>query len=316
MRQLLSLITLLLATTAILSQSIAIDRTVLTPPLIAIVDSAQRGDAKSQYRVAMLLERGYGTIERDSLEALRLYTLSAENGYAPAQNYMGFLYYNATEPQRDLHKALAWIQRAADSGDAKACNNLGWMLSRGDGVVCDYEKAAYWYGKAAEAGLPVAKAQLADLYRQGLGVERDTTTARHLYEEAIAAGFTDAQYPLMEMMDSVFQQLDPQEAADLGVRYRSIGAFEAAVRLFEQGAEAENADALTMLANAYSRSEGVEYSHAKSLEYFLRGALAGNDAARHAIAELLEMFPDAFSELPASLADRLSPEMYSPEYWQ
>ncbi len=264
--------------------------------LIARADS---GDAAAQYRYAGVLERGYATIRPDTAAALLLYEKAACAGYAPAQSYLGFLYYKA--PHRDVARALEWMESAARSGDPKACNNLGWLLMEGEGVEHDYAKARYWLRRAADEELPVAKAQLGDLYRKGLGVEADTTAARHLYEDAIAGGFLDAQYPLKEMMMPYFATLTPQEMADLGTHYRSINAFDLALALFEMGAQAGNADALTMLGNAYSRGEGVEYSHAKSLEYFYRGAIAGNEDARRAVAELLEVFPDALEELPDSL---------------
>ncbi len=280
--------------------------------LQAIRQRAQAGDSVAQFRLATALERGYGDIlPIDSAKAEELYRLSAESGYAPAQNYIGFIEYN----RGNTSVAIDWLMKAADSSDPKAFNNLGWMLMEGEGVEHDYDKARYWLTRAAESGLPVALIQLGDLYRCGLGVEPDTIKARTLYDAAIAAGHIDAQNKLLAMMHDRYKQMPVTETNTLGKYYLAMGATTVAVTLFELGAAANDPLALALLGNAYSRGEGVEYSHAKSLEYFFRAAEGGNPSAQYVLGELLEMFPDSLQELPENLRSHITPQMQSAAYW-
>jgi TPR repeat protein len=47
----------------------------------------------------------------------------------------------------------------------------------------------------------------------------------------------------------------------------------------------------------------------------LRSARLGNPASQFVVGELLEMFPDAFNELPEEDTSQLSDEEYSAIYW-
>lgn len=283
--------------------------------LVRLDSAAAAGEPAAMFRYAALKERGYPPyVERDSVMARELYFRAADKGYAPAEALVGYFCYDPASPSRDVAKALHYTERAAMQGDAKAANNLGWMLLEGDGVVHDAAKAAYWFGKGADAGLPVAQAQLADLYRAGKGVERDTLKAVALYEDAIAGGLADAQNKLLAMMMPFWQKsLTDSEAVSLARHYLDIGAPGVAVPLMELGAASGNPDAFALLGDAYSRASGVEYDHAKALEYYFRSAVGGNPSAQFVIGELLEVFPDALKELPSGIS--VSADMIVPQYW-
>ena len=226
-------------------------------------ERAEAGDAKALYDLAYLYDTGYDTIPVDSALSSALYRASAEKGYAPARNYLGFRYYNGEGGlRRDIDSALFWIERAAESGDAKGAANLGWLLAEGKDVVRDYAHARYWLAKAAEAGLPSGQSQLADLYRQGLGGAADTVMAAKLYTEAIDGGFPEAASQAL--------------------------------------ADADDAEAQALMGDAYSRAQGVGYDYEKSLLYFLKAALGGNHPAQFVIGELLDIFPDVLSEPQAT----------------
>ena len=201
--------------------------------LRTLMKQAESGDAKANYDLGYVYEKGVAGIEKDMSEAIRLYTLSAEAGYAPAQNYLGFCYYRGDGVDRDAEKALFWIQKAADQGDAKGFNNLGWLLLEGDGVVHDAQKAAYWFGRAAEVGLPTAQCQLADLYKSGVGVVKDSLMADSLYHQAMYAGLEDAERKLLAMNHLQYTKLNVDEALLLGKKYYYDTHFLLAATLFE-----------------------------------------------------------------------------------
>ena len=263
-------------------------------------ERAEAGDAKALYDLAYLYDTGYDTIPVDSALSSALYRASAEKGYAPARNYLGFRYYNGEGGlRRDIDSALFWIERAAESGDAKGAANLGWLLAEGKDVVRDYAHARYWLAKAAEAGLPSGQSQLADLYRQGLGGAADTVMAAKLYTEAIDGGFPEAALPLKDMMLEKWKALPRDSAMAIGKSYyrRAPGIGTA---IFQALADADDAEAQALMGDAYSRAQGVGYDYEKSLLYFLKAALGGNHPAQFVIGELLDIFPDVLSEPQAT----------------
>lgn len=264
--------------------------------LRALAEKAEGGDAAALYHLATLHDTGYDSIEVDSARSTLLYRLSAEKGYAPAMNYLGFRYFNGEYVAQDVDSALYWMAKAAGAGDAKAANNLGFLLANSDKVARDYHQAFYWLSRAAQAGLPAGESQLADLYRNGLGTEKDTAKAEVLYNRAIAGGLRDAELKLLSMKGRDWETLPPDSALMLGRYYYSHNAPFIGVTLFENAAAYDNADALALLGDAYSRGVGVEYNHHRSLEYFLRAALLGQPSAEFVVGELLDIFPDALSD--------------------
>lgn len=261
-----------------------------------LVERAGEGDPKSLYHLATLHDTGYDSIPVDSAVSTALYRLSAEKGFAPAMNYLGYRYFNGDYVRQDVDSALYWMAKAAGAGDAKAASNLGYLLSHDDAVTRDYPQAVYWLTKAADTGLPVAQSLLADLLRQGLGTPKDTARAEALYTAAIEHGLQDAELKLLSMKGRGWESLSPDSAVALGRHYYTHRAPFIGVTLFENAAAHDNPDALALLGDAYSRAVGVEYDHDKSVAYFLRAALLGQPSAQFVIAELLDIFPDALSD--------------------
>lgn len=311
--------------------------TPLREALRKLVEKADSGDAKALYDLAMLHDRGYDSIPVDTLRSTMLYTLSAEKGYAPARNYLGFRYYRGEGVERDVTKGLEWIEKAAMQGDPKAANNLGWLLLEGEGVVHDDAKAAFWFERAADAGLPAGQAQLADMLRIGRGVPADTLRADSLYCRAIEAGLQDAEAKLLAMQRERWRTLSSSEALALGLRHYTHRAPTIGVTLFEQVAapvltgnipqdstsKSTSAHALALLGDAHTRALGTGYDYDLSTLYFTEAALLGDPSAQFIVGELLEIFPDALDNLPItdSILRSASPTAgescleKSPVYW-
>lgn len=296
---------------------------------------AAKGDPKGLYDLAVLHDMGYDSIPVDSARSTALYRLSAEAGYAPAQNYLGFRYFNGEGVRQDVDSALYWLAKAAGQGDAKAANNLGYLLANSDRVTRDYPQAMKWLGKAADAGVATAESLLADLYRQGLGTQPDTVKAEALYGKAILHGLRDAELKLLAMKGHTWEQLPADSALLLGQYHYTHGAPIIGVTLFENvvspispattqtlspataqtssggrenanteaANEATKAKASALLGDAYSRGIGVPYDHDKSVQYYLRGALLGDPSAQFVIAELIDIFPDALADLYSTPAE-------------
>lgn len=160
---------------------------------------AEDGDPRAQYSIGFLYAKGTG-VEADAVKAAEWYRKAAEQGYAPAQFFLGRLYsgedaaeslVREEEQSRDsgegrmlrgprdmrLERALYWYRKAADQGLARAQNNIGLFYHRGQGVTRDPGEAADWYRRAAEQGLPQAQANLGLLYAKGEGVKQNRVRA-------------------------------------------------------------------------------------------------------------------------------------------
>lgn len=287
-----------------------------------LIERAESGDAKALYDLAFLYDTGYDTIPVDSAKSTLLYRLSAEKGYAPARNYLGFRYFNGEYVKQDIDSGLYWIAKAAADGDVKGAANLGYLLAWSDKVKTDYPQAVYWLSKAADAGLPTAQSLLADLLKEGKGTETDTVRAVSLYRKAIKGGLHDAELKLLSMMETAWNKLSSDSTLNLGRELYNEGAFMAAVTLFEQAASQNNPTAFALLGDAYSKGLGVDYDHSKSLQLYLEAALLGNPSAQFVIGELLDIFPDALNNdnaleiiLSFMPEEEVPEDIFSAEYW-
>lgn len=243
-----------------------------------LVDRASDGDAKALYDLARLHETGYDSIPLDSARSMALYLESAEKGYPPAMNYIGFRYFTGNGFEKDIDSALYWIRKAADQGDITAAANLGYLLSESKEIPHDEAEAIRWISIAAEGGV------------------------------------NEAQIKLASLKEKDWQELPADSALQLGMGYYLGKAPIIGVKLIEIAAGENNPRALSLLGDAYSKGIGVPYDHQKSTDYFYKAALAGDPAAQFIIAEMLEIFPEALpssGEEPSGIIEDLS----SPSFW-
>lgn len=149
----------------------------------AILAKAAQGDAEARYDLAQLLLGESGGLMRDEAKGLQLMQQSADQGYAPAEAWIGTAYgFGQYHPQKsngdpffleDLAKGLAWTKKAAAQKHPGACYDLGVYLFEGEGVTHDYaeahrlldiatqgeiEYAEYYRDKVAEAQAAMAEA--------------------------------------------------------------------------------------------------------------------------------------------------------------
>ena len=98
----------------------------------------------AQFTLGAMYENGQG-VSQDDKEAVRLYTLAAEQGDAWAQYNLGVIYDEGEGVPQDDKEAVKWYRLAAEQGVAMAQLNLGVMYFYGRGVLADYVIAHMWY---------------------------------------------------------------------------------------------------------------------------------------------------------------------------
>ena len=113
--------------------------------------SAQKGDAKSQYRLGVMFNDGK-ILERDYSQAAKWYALAANQGHAKAQLYLGLLFQNGRGVKQDYKKAAQCYSRAAAQGDSKAQYYLGLLYLAGKGVNQDNDEAQKFFKLSALQG--------------------------------------------------------------------------------------------------------------------------------------------------------------------
>jgi TPR repeat protein len=136
-------------------------------------------DAKQAFQRGADAAAGRGVPQSDA-EAVKWFRIAADQGYAPAENDLGFLYAEGRGVARDDAEAVKWYRRAADRNFPPAQTSLGMMYAQGRGIGQSDFDALSLYSEAANEGYPQAKANLAEMYATGRGVPRDDRTAQFL----------------------------------------------------------------------------------------------------------------------------------------
>ena len=102
-----------------------------------------------------MYRNGWG-VSQDYKEAVRWYTMAAEQDYAIAQFNLGAMYENGEGVPQNYKEAVRLYTLAAEQGHAKAQSNLGVMYRNGEGVFAEFVTAHMWFKIAANNGNELA----------------------------------------------------------------------------------------------------------------------------------------------------------------
>jgi TPR repeat protein len=155
--------------------------------------AAAQGDASAHYNLGHLNEH-QGEYEA----ALVHYRAgqAAVQGYAVAQNNLGFMYVNGEGVEKDAVQAVQWYRKAAEQGNATAQSNLGSMYGNGKGVEEDAVQAVQLFRKAAVQGNATAQSNLGSMYGNGEGVQQNSYEAESWWQMAADQGDVNAHFNL------------------------------------------------------------------------------------------------------------------------
>jgi uncharacterized protein len=154
--------------------------------------AADAGHMRAQNLVGAAAQYGNGA-PQDAATALRYLTLSADQGYPPALNNLGYLYEGGMPGVPiDLVKARDFYARAAALDYAPGISGLAQMMVNGEGGEIDLVQALRHFTRAAELGNPMAFEWLGWMNRTGTGMPENFAAARHNYQLAGMLGITAA----------------------------------------------------------------------------------------------------------------------------
>ena len=106
--------------------------------------------------------------------SLSLWRKAANEGYAPAQAWLGDILDKSEEDE----EAVSWFRKAAAQGDAHGEYGLGQMYAKGEGVKQDFEQARLYIGRAAQKDYLPAVVLMREMYKNGtMGLAADPAQA-------------------------------------------------------------------------------------------------------------------------------------------
>ena len=135
---------------------------------------AEQGDAKAQYAIGEMYEKGRG-VERDPRQAFSWYSKSSQKGNMKAEYKLGMAYLNGKGIRKNYRKAHDWLQKSSNKGYVRAQYHLGTLYENGLGTDQDLDKALQWYKRALRGGYDPA----------ATGMQR-VTQLQKLHQEKLA----------------------------------------------------------------------------------------------------------------------------------
>jgi uncharacterized protein len=140
------------------------------------------GDPRLMYQLARIYSK-----DKNPAEAMRLFRIAADKGYADAANGVAVMYWNDRSAEENRAEAMKWFTRAAEEGSIGAMLNLSAIV-----VKTEPQKALEWLRKGADQGSHESMFIIGTVYRDGRGVGVDPNEAVIWFRKAYAAGNSDA----------------------------------------------------------------------------------------------------------------------------
>jgi len=144
---------------------IAIIIAIVTLASLAFAEPVEMTPA-TLYRIGNMYYNG-DNVDQSYEEAVKWYTLAAQQDDAEAQMLLGTCYSSGRGVEEDDYWASYWFTLSALQGNDYGQYNLGMCYYKGEGVEQDYEYAAQCFTDAAEQGNPLAQEALDEMREKG-----------------------------------------------------------------------------------------------------------------------------------------------------
>jgi TPR repeat protein len=222
--------------------------------------AATNGDVTAQtYLGFQDLKNGDSDIQTQGVYWCRL---AANQGFALAQDLLGWTYGNGRGVGRDYDLGEKWMRRAADQGLVSAEYHLGNLFEhefdKSGKWTPNFQVAAEWYRKAADQGHVKAMFELADMYHSGDLGDDQRTNCIPWFLKAAALGNAQAQAEISEL---------PRYYPNSEL-LKSVNTIET----LKQGAEQGNLDAQFHLAQRYQTGNGVPQDVVEAFKWMQKAA--------------------------------------------
>lgn len=267
MKQFLSLLLCLLATSALQAQrsdteaSLQASRLEASKPikqkgikarksnLQAQQLDAALGSSQSQYFYGLQLLQQAVT-QMDSSQALYWLIRAADGGSAAALHQLGVFYKYGLLVEYDLARALQYFDQSAQLGYTHALYSRGFMRYKGLGCEQNYPAAAADFQDGSSAKDPMSMYMLGLCYRNGFGVPRDPVQGDYWLQQAAEAGVMAAESELRRAQSEI-------ETGARQLAEKSKGATQ--LMRFAEQLQANTFNRITDLASALNETYYTGY---------------------------------------------------------
>ena len=144
------------------------------------LQSAEKGNTKSQIKVATMFDEGIGT-KKSLARAMVWYRVCAEREEVYALRRLGDIYLEGNIVEENLSEAAYWYEKAVKQNDTPSMACLAYILSCNKSVKPDYERAMQLLQIPLANNDPMAQFAYAQMLENGNGVEQNTTLAMKYY---------------------------------------------------------------------------------------------------------------------------------------
>ena len=259
-------------------------------------DAFKKKDAKAQYALATCYSRGNCGVEKNDVEAFKLFRMSADQKFADALFEVSKCYANGigtTQNDAEMNKAVA---AAAKLNHAKSLFFLGELCQIGRSVSRNLTLAKSCFDKAAKAGFAEgatrakmiervakdwasavggdanAQFDLGVCYRDGIEIAQDLAEARKWFEMAVAQGHHDAEYALA--VENEILAKGDESAITKNV-----------IALLQKAVAANHIQAKTMLGKFLYSGKGIDEDYERAVKLWAETAAAGDLEAKYYLAD-------------------------------
>jgi uncharacterized protein len=158
------------------------------------LQAAENGDTEAQYIAGGMYYKGMGTQQNLSRAFSLLHGAAVKGSSTPeSQRVLGqFFLVGQTIPQ-NYAEAMKWYTLAAENGDKESQSELAVLYFTGRGGVQDLQKALFWFEQSARQGMAVAQYSLGIMHYTGSGTETvDLVKAYAWFSQAAGQNHLDA----------------------------------------------------------------------------------------------------------------------------
>jgi TPR repeat protein len=156
--------------------------------------SAEAGNPKSQYQVAVMYRDGVGT-NTDVEMSRKWFNVFLRSSFANHQIMMAETLKNQKSNAKFDYRDL--LTKAAESQNSNAMFLLG--VACRDQIPPDIDQSVKWLNLSADRNNVQAQMELGDMYLKGIGVRKDQQRAFHYYLRASSNGNSLASYRISVM---------------------------------------------------------------------------------------------------------------------
>lgn len=246
----------------------------------SLQQKAEAGDREAQNELGLAAQD-----QRNYTEALKWFKRSADQGFAPAQVSMGFLYDLGLGVKPDPIEAARWYTLSAAQDDTDGEYDLGLCYLHGSGVRQDWDEAIKWFTRALshddDEGRSANGIGLAFEHRPHQDTAKDYTEALQWYLKGAQMGYGESQYNVC--------RLTAQGLGGIATDYPS------AIKWCSQLAQSDDErSALGQygMGRMYEDGSGVSKDLKVAAEWYSKGAEKGATVCQMTLAKLYSHYPE------------------------